>query len=346
MRAGLATVAALLILAMPRVDGASTSQDQQGQFRTTGRTVPVYVSVIARDGQPIVGLTADDFEILDNGKPQEIVQFTAENVPLSALTLMDGSSSMARSFDRVIEGSSSFILRMLPADRARIGSFAERLQLSPGFTSDRDELLAYLADEFNLVLGVATHLWDSMAQGVLALDDEQGKRVLLVLSDGFNWVAPGAARLPPGAVPLGLPRGRGRPGQPPTGTPGLPTGLPPGGMPSGGPTTSEADVLRLAARHDVIVYAISMWVWFDGKLQRPNDTLKRLALESGGGYYELEEDTEVNSTFTEIARELRQGYALGFSPQTLDGKTHSLEVRVKGRNATVRARRSYVADPR
>lgn len=343
MRASATLVVALLTLAlaMPGDSGVSASQNQQGQFRATGRTVPVYVSVTDRAGQPVAGLTVDDFEVLDEDKPQEIVQFTADNVPLSALTLLDGSSSMASSFDRVIEGASSFVVRMLPADRARLGSFAERIRLSPRFTSDRDELLEFLADEFNLIIGLATHLWDSMAQGVLALTEEQGKRVLLVLSDGHNWVAPGQV---PGTRPLGVPRGR--PGQPPTRTPGLPTGLPPGGAMSTGPTTREADVLRLASSHDVIVYAISMWVWFDGKEQRPSSALERLALESGGGYYELKEATEVNSTFTEIARELRQGYALGFSPQILDGKTHRLTVRVKGRNVTIKARRNYVADPR
>ena len=306
---------------------AGPPQDQQrGQFRITGRVVPIYATVTDRSGLPVEGLTADDFEVRDDGRVQEITVFSADDVPLSALVLLDGSSSMMQSLDRVIEGANSFVVRMLPDDRARIGSFAERLRLSPRFTSDRDELLAYLTNEFNIVLGLATHLWHSMAQSVETLAEEQGKRVLLVLSDGHNWVSPGRTVLGGGRNARGQPR------------PALSFGA--------GPPTTEFEVLREAARRDVIVYAISMWVWFNGEMTRPSNALQQLALETGGGYFELREFDEVNSTFTQIARELRQGYVLGFVPAELDGERHELDVRVRRDRATVKARRSYVAEAR
>jgi hypothetical protein len=46
-----------------------------------------------------------------------------------------------------------------------------------------------------------------------------------------------------------------------------------------------------------------------------------------------------------VADELHRQYAMGFSPEKLDGKTHKLEVRVKRPGMTARARRSYVATP-
>lgn len=307
------------LAAIPLTALGAQDPQQQGQFRAVGRTVPIYATVTDRNGQPIEGLTREDFEVRDNGRVQTISQFSTDNAPLSALVLVDGSSSMMQSFDHIISGASSFVVRMLPEDRGRIGGFSERLRLSPRFTSDRDELLDYLSDQFNLVVGLATHLWHSMREAVGVLTEEQSKRVLLVLSDGHNWVAPGQTVYRGRLSSLAIQRG---------------------------PGTTEADVMREAQRHDVIVYAVSVWTWFNGELQTPSPRLKNLALETGGGYFDLREHDEINATFTQIARELRQGYVLGFAPQELDGKTHRIEVKVGRKDATVHARRSYVAEAR
>ena len=69
----------------------------------------------------------------------------------------------------------------------------------------------------------------------------------------------------------------------------------------------------------------------------------KIALETGGGYFELMNTQDMQSTFARVADELHQQYALGFVPLKLDGKTHKLEVRVKRPGMTARARKSYVA---
>ena len=82
-----------------------------------------------------------------------------------------------------------------------------------------------------------------------------------------------------------------------------------------------------------------------GRTQKPDEGLSKLAAESGGGYFELESTDDLGATFTRVADELHRQYAMGFSPEKLDGKTHKLEVRVKRPGMTARARRSYVATP-
>jgi hypothetical protein len=82
-----------------------------------------------------------------------------------------------------------------------------------------------------------------------------------------------------------------------------------------------------------------------GRTQRPDEGLSKLAAESGGGYFELESTDDLGSTFARVADELHRQYAMGFSPEKLDGKTHKLEVRVKRPGMTARARKSYVATP-
>jgi hypothetical protein len=82
-----------------------------------------------------------------------------------------------------------------------------------------------------------------------------------------------------------------------------------------------------------------------GRDQKPDAGLAKIAAESGGGYFELESTDDLGATFARVADELHRQYAMGFSPEKLDGKTHKLEVRVKRDGMTARARRSYVATP-
>jgi Ca-activated chloride channel family protein len=77
----------------------------------------------------------------------------------------------------------------------------------------------------------------------------------------------------------------------------------------------------------------------------PDRGLRKLSDETGGGFFMLKKKDELGSTFTRIAQELHSQYVMGFSPETLDGKVHKLEVRVKRPGMTARARKSYVASP-
>jgi Ca-activated chloride channel family protein len=109
------------------------------------------------------------------------------------------------------------------------------------------------------------------------------------------------------------------------------------------------DVLDKAREREVMVYAIGLQAeFFNGQRMqrtRPDRSLRRLADETGGGYFELRRTDELAPTFTRVAQELHSLYALGFTPATLDGKEHRLEVRVKPEGMSARARRSYIASP-
>ena len=57
----------------------------------------------------------------------------------------------------------------------------------------------------------------------------------------------------------------------------------------------------------------------------------------------MKRTADLNSTFTRVAQELHSQYVLGFSPETMDGKVHKLDVRVKKSGMNARARKTYVA---
>lgn len=270
----------------------------QQTFRGGVRAVPVYATVTDGAGGFVTDLTKDDFEIKDNGKVQTITGFTTDLQPITTMVVMDGSGSMLSAFNAVIDGANAFIIRMLPTDRTRIASFADQIWMSPSYTDNRDALLDFMRNQFNLRMGNETRLWDAVDQAVLDLGTQEGRRIVLVFSDGYDTTsALGAGTVQNDAVP-----------------------------------------------RDVTIYAIAMWTGRGSASTRPSASLERLAQETGGGFYELRETDEMNSTFTKIALELHQQYLLAFEPQTLDGKVHKLDVRVKQQGAKVRARRSYLAE--
>jgi Ca-activated chloride channel family protein len=109
------------------------------------------------------------------------------------------------------------------------------------------------------------------------------------------------------------------------------------------------DVTDRAREEDVMVYAIGLQSeFFNGQSMvrsRPDRGLKRLAEETGGGYFELTKTADLAPTFTRVAQELHSQYILGFTPAVLDGKEHKLQVKLRGTGMTARTRRSYIADP-
>lgn len=345
----LLVAAALLIPAsLARLHGQQTVTTpppvQRPQFRAGTDTVPVYVTVRDNHGNFVLDLTQADFEVRDNGRVQPITQFTTAVQPLTSVVLIDGSGSMMPEFDRAIQGADDYVLRMLPGDRARIGSFADKVVFGPRFTSDRDQLLKYLEDQFNLRVGGETHLWEAVRDSADVLNGQPGKRVVLAMSDGYNFVLPAGAAQPrvpgPGSVPPPIQRGPGlpRPRQP------LISTAPNIGDPThNGVPMEEARVTALES--NAIVYAVSMWVREPelDRPTRPNHDLEQLALETGGAFYQVHEDADMNPVFTDIVRQLRQQYVLGFKPKTFDGKRHKLEVKVKRRGVKVQARKSYIA---
>ena len=347
----------------------------QQVFKAGADVVPVYATVRDPNRGFVLDLTQDDFELFDEGRKQTITQFTIAAQPLSVVVLIDGSVSMMSEFNRAIEGARNFVLRMLPEDRAKIGSFADRVVLAPRFTSERDQLLKYLDDQFNLRVGAETHLWEAVLESAMSLGNESGKRAVVVLSDGYNFAVPpgyGQPQTQPGSTggypPIG---GRG-PAAPPTGggrnpiggipvtvnPPAAPRSGPAGVGPAppmvnpgasgfnGDPTTygvSISQVESVASLRNVVVYGISMWVRTGLGAERPSRNLERVALDTGGAFYEVQLNDDMNTVFTDVVQQLRQQYVLGFVPAAFDDKKHTLSVRVKRPGLQVQSRRSYIA---
>jgi Ca-activated chloride channel homolog len=107
------------------------------------------------------------------------------------------------------------------------------------------------------------------------------------------------------------------------------------------------DVLDRARAEEVMVYAIGLESeYFNGARMvrsRPDRGLKRLAEETGGGFFELKKTDDLAPTFTRVAQELHSQYTMGFTPTALDGKEHKLVLKMRDLKMNARARKSYIA---
>jgi Ca-activated chloride channel family protein len=111
------------------------------------------------------------------------------------------------------------------------------------------------------------------------------------------------------------------------------------------------DVMEQSRVKEIMVYAIGLEteIQMAGQPRQrssPDRGLKKLAEETGGGFFLLKKEDELGPTFTRVAQELHSQYVLGFSPATLDDKVHKLEVKVRKPGMNTRARKSYVATKR
>jgi len=114
-----------------------------------------------------------------------------------------------------------------------------------------------------------------------------------------------------------------------------------------GSRTDFDDVRERARENEVMVYSIGFTSdYFDGVRRvrsKPSANLKRLAQETGGGFFELQKTADLNTTFTRVIQELHSQYAMAFQPEKIDGKLHKLQVRLKKPGMIARARQSYRA---
>lgn len=302
------------VVCLAALAAVSLSAQQQPIIRSTARTVAVYATVADGKGRLIPDLPREAFEIYDNGKLQPATVFSSETQPITVVMMLDRSGSMRQNFRLVQAAGEAFVQRLDPVDKARIGSFAARVKIDPpDFTADRGEMLRILRTE--LQDEGPTPLWNAVNAGIESLAAQEGRRVVLVFTDGDD--NPMNFKLNNLSVMDVMARAQ----------------------------RDNVMVYAVGLQGTAPARGGGGFGGFGGGIltQRPDPGLAVLAGETGGGYFELTRAEDLASTFTRVADELHRQYALGFEPPALDGKTHKLEIKVKHPGAKVRARKSYLA---
>jgi Ca-activated chloride channel family protein len=110
--------------------------------------------------------------------------FSAKPAPITLGIMLDTSGSMQPNLPLVADATEQLIDGLRPDDRARLGAFGSRTLMSPSFTSDHDDLLRFLQTRVHA--GGETPLWNAVDIMLVYLDQEPGRRVVLVFTDGYD----------------------------------------------------------------------------------------------------------------------------------------------------------------
>ena len=320
------------VLAVACAARLAAQQTAQPSFKSGAPTVAIYATVTDAQGRLVADLGRDAFAVDDNGKPQPLTLFANDIQPITVVMLLDRSGSMKPNLPLEQMGAEAFVGAMGPGDKARIGSFASRIQVDPPeFTSDRAQLMRILQND--LQKDGPTPLWNAVNTGIDDLLLEQGRRVVLVFTDGVDEpmnfannnkslkdVMKRAEEQDVMVYAIGL-----------AGDTGSRAGATPLGRGSVGPGAFGGFGGRgMAVRP---------------QLQQPDEGLPKIAAATGGGYFELTSTNDLVRTFARVANELHHQYALGFAPTKLDGKMHDLTLRMSRPELHARTRKRYLATP-
>jgi Ca-activated chloride channel homolog len=278
---------------------------QEPSFRSRSDLVIVPTTVTDRTGKFVRGLTAADFDLLEDDTPRPIAQFSESRVPVSVAILLDVSGSMSKEPNRwqlTRRAIASFLSRLEPQDEVTVIVFNDRSERLGGWTRHTLDVFSALA---RVKTGGSTALFRALQTTMPVLREAaHSRRVLLLISDGNDNEADGldgTSRRVAARVRAG-------------------------------------DAIR---RSGIALYAIGIGM---GR-EPVNRRLLGDLTEPTGAYFEVVSNSAMLETAVgRVADDLRDQYVLAFEPTKTDGEFHRIQVRARGEHR-VRARHGYVAAP-
>ncbi len=175
----------------PRTAGeeATAGDDDEGNIvRVNSNLIPLQASVVDSSGQVVSDLKLEDFELAVDGEIQPLREMTRSELPVRLTMLFDNSSSLnpAREFQK--KAAVRFFKRVMrPIDEAAIFSISSIPELSQPLTSDVKQLTRVI-ENFGKPKG-ATALLDTIIQAADYLRLRQGRKVIVIVSDGADTIS-------------------------------------------------------------------------------------------------------------------------------------------------------------
>jgi Ca-activated chloride channel family protein len=156
---------------------------QEATFHVDVKLVNIFVNVTDKNGAIVGGLTRDDFAVFEDGRPQEIAIFEKQSeVPLNLTLAIDTSGSVQKDLSDEAAAARHFAHDIVrPQDQMSVLQFATEVRELTPFTNKLaviDHGLGELRGDW------ATALYDAICAGSERLGKREGRKVLVVVSDG------------------------------------------------------------------------------------------------------------------------------------------------------------------
>ena len=288
-----------------RADGSSL-------FKAAVDLVPLDVCVRDASGRFVPDLAANDFLILENGKPQQVSFLVPSSaVPLKAVLLIDMSHSMyGAKLNRALESAKEFAARLSPADRVEVIAFNRRTMRLHGFDEDPAHLVSILTSSMEGALRSigatgSTALYDAVLVAINDLVKSRAgvmpdtREVVIVLSDGEDTSS----------------------------------------------RVAFEEMLPAVRRSGVLVYSVSLRADERGEWLGASWPLMQLARDTGAQALGIPRLEALPELYREISAEVRHLYRLAYesNDERRDGQWRTILVRVPSRDARVITRAGYYA---
>ena len=299
---------------------APSDQDNLQTFKAQVNVVNLFFNVKDKHGLLIPNLTKDDFQVMEDGKPQTVKYFSAEsNQPLTLGIMIDTSASQTRVLDIEQESCAQFLRAVLrDKDLAFVINFDVDVDLDQDFTNNiRDLTRALNKMQINAGIGGGppglgggpvpttprgTLLYDAIYLGAdEKLKNEVGRKAMIIFTDGEDQ----------------------------------------------GSRLRIQDAIEAAQKADTICYVILIADrgFYGGFGYSGDSEMHKLAEATGGRVIEVGNKQEkLKQAFDQIQNELRSQYNIGYSPTNskLDGSYRKIQIHAKG-DYKVQARQGYYA---
>jgi Ca-activated chloride channel family protein len=164
------------------------AQEPETTIKVDVKLVNVFVTVTDARGAPVANLTKENFLLKEDGKEQKIAIFDKESaLPLSIALAVDTSLSTRKDLPLELTSARKFAHTIVrPQDGLAVYKFSETVSLMVPFTSDLKKIDAGIERERN---GAATALYDAVYLGSQALTRREGRKVMVVITDGGDTMS-------------------------------------------------------------------------------------------------------------------------------------------------------------
>jgi Ca-activated chloride channel family protein len=285
----------------------------EGAIKLNARWVNLNVSVTDQQGKTVTHLRREDFVILEDGVPQEVVHFAPVDAPVNLVLLLDLSGSIGSKLKAMKKAASRFVDSLKENDRIAVAVFTSRFKLVSGFTSDRK----HLKDCIDHIKhpGGGTSLYDAEWSTFDLLGEiKDARKAIVVLTDGVD-----SSFLPEEEE---------------------------------GSKHTFAELLMRAVEADTTIYPIYFDTeeelgryYSRASYAEARKQLKSLAEQTGGAYFMARRIEDLDGVYQQVAAELHALYSVAYAAKDTrkDGRWRAIKLKVNLEGIKTKTKRGYFA---